>query len=100
MMDRAPLPPPFAVGTRLRYLGTAQSWADAEGKVKLQWPGMETVVTEAKLGRRGTLRLMEVDEDSGEEIRDETRDGYSVWTQTNGHGRIIWPKDKHEWEVI
>jgi len=99
-MDRKPLSPPFPVGTRLRYLGTLQSWADPECRVKLQWPGMETVVTETKPGRRGTGRLVAVDEYDGEEIRDTTRDGYSVWTQVNGHGRIIWPENAHEWEVL
>jgi hypothetical protein len=99
-MDRLPLPPPFAVGTRLRYVGTYRSFADADGKVPLQWPGMETTVTRIRPGRRGTLRQLPVEDGDEAPLYDTTRDGYSVWEQSNGHGRIISHEGKHEWEVL
>ncbi len=99
-MDREPLPPPFAIGTRLRYIGTYRSFADAEGKVPMQWPGMEVTVTQAKPGRRGTLRQLPEEDGDTEPLYDTTRDGRSVWVQANGHGRIIWPANANEWEII
>lgn len=99
-MDRQPLPPPYSVGTRLRYTGTGRSWADAEMQVPLQWPGMEVVIVETKPGHRGSLRLIEIDDLTGEEIRDTTRDAYSVYLNPRGDGRVIRPDNADEWEPL
>lgn len=96
-MDRTPLPPPFPVGTKLRYLGANRSWSDLEQKEPIQWPGMVVEIIRVKQGRQGDLHVIEID-DYGEEVLDETRDGYSVWGVENGF--IIWPDRAHEWEVV
>ena len=99
-MDRKPLPPPFPVGTRLRYTGTTKSWTGQEPNlIPTQWPGMETTVTKVNLGRQGTLRMIDLD-DGDEPFPDETRDGYSVWVNAAGQGRIIHCDDAKNWEVI
>lgn len=91
-MDRLPNPAPFPVGTRVRYIGKARWYADAEMTKPLLVPGMEFTITEGRPGRQGTGRLIEVDEWTGEEIRDTTRDGWSAYVQANGHGRIASPE--------
>lgn len=111
-MDRAPKKPPFAVGTRLRYLGRDRSWAEVDGKhISIIEPGMEVVVEEVDAGRRGTLRqLRDADgpmtwEDTGDPILDETRDGYSVYhlrlpEPYGDQGRCILQETAKDWEVV
>lgn len=106
-----PLPPPFAVGTRVRYKGTKSIKIGDTDPTRpnlgepLTWlaliePGMEVTITEAKLGRRGTGKLIDPDDD----IIDCTDDGYSVYRVQGKHrtdGRIIWPgEDAAQWEVL
>lgn len=106
MPDRIPKPAPFKVGTRVRYLGHDRAWADAEMTKVLMEHGMVFTITETKPGRRGTLtQLRDEDgwmfyEDTGEPMLDETRDAYSIYQQSNGHGRIIWPDAADQWEVV
>ena len=118
---RAPKPPPFKVGTRLRCVRAGGRGYTAvvpsprvhdehpEVWVQISGPGMEVVVAETKPGRRGTgEQLVDSDgpmfyEDSGDPILDETQDGRSVfYVEARGekHGRIIWAKDKKDWQVI
>jgi hypothetical protein len=121
LMDRAPKPAPFAVGTRLKYVGKHESYTyDINPKtrekreVPLQVPGMIVTVNEVRPGRRGTLRhcrehdgsLMYWD-DTGEPILDETDDGYSVyfveaWQNGSKQGRCIHADAESvaEWEVV
>lgn len=99
MPDRAPLPPPFPVGTHLRLIRDRGGIYAGDG-TPLEVLGTEAVIVRVKEGRRGTLRLIEVDDYTGEEIRDTTRDGYSVWNRVDGSGRIIWPANADEWERI
>jgi|GEM_PF-4362077 len=98
-MDRDPLPPPFPVGTVLRYVGTMRSYRDSEGRVPLFGPGMEGTVVEVRSGWRGTEVVLAVDED-GEEIVDQTHNGWSVWECPTGVRRAIDAKSKKNWEVI
>jgi hypothetical protein len=107
-MDRAPKPAPFPVGTQLRYVGTHRVHSiTASGElVPLMEPGLVVTVAEVKPGRRGTLRALRDEdgpmyyEDTGDPILDETRDGYSVYRNAVGSGRIIWPDAVAEWEVV
>jgi hypothetical protein len=118
VMDRAPLKPPFAVGTKLRYTGQRKTWTyDIDPKthekreVPILFPGMEIVIEEVKEGWRGTLRHLSDSEgpmyyeDTGDPILDTTHDGYSIYRVDaiqNGkrEGRCIDHDSKHEWEVI
>jgi hypothetical protein len=99
-----PLSPPFPVGTRLRCVDP-QPWRkitlEVNGKeVVIYAPGLEVVIDETRPGRQGTGRL--VDEIDGEEIYDETRDGYSVYhvDGASDYGRCIHRTDVANWEVI
>ncbi len=106
-MDRPPLPPPFDVGTRLRYVGTRECYfvAPDESRIPYIAPGLEVTVCSKRMGRRGTLQPLPGIECWEEDmLLDTTRDGYSTYdVEVPGdrtHGRIIWPADAHEWEVI
>lgn len=117
-MDRMPKRAPFKPGTRVRYLGTTESYTydinpeTRERKlVPLLVPGLEVIIDHVKTGRQGTLRhLSDSDgpmyyEDSGEPILDTTTDSYSVYkveAVQNGvqQGRIIWPDTKKDWQVV
>lgn len=103
---RRPRPAPFKVGTRLRlHLPQGRGTVTMGDGTLIYGDGLEVEVTEVKPGRQGTGRqLRDHDglmyyEDTGEPILDETRDGYSVY-YVGGHGRIIWPDNKKDWEVI
>lgn len=90
---KAPRPPPFPVGTRLRLVKAGPSF------VKV---GDEVTVVRVKPGRRGTGRLMEV-QDDGYEVYDETSDGYSVYEvrpSDTVYGRCLYARDASEWEVV
>jgi hypothetical protein len=118
-MDRTPKPAPFTVGTKLRYVGTHESYTvdidpktRAKREVPLQVPGMIVTIAEVRPGRRGTLRHLSDEDgpmyyDSGEPILDETADSYSVyfveaWQSGRKQGRCIHPDTESlaEWEVI
>lgn len=103
-LTRRPEAPPFSPGTRLKYVGTRRL-SSTDGVVLLE-PGMIVLVDTTWPGRRGTGRkLFDEDgpivfEDTGEPILDETKDGYSVWINALGQGRIIRREDRSEWEVV
>lgn len=116
-MDRLPKNPPFAIGTRLRYVGTHESYTfhiDAKTqertKVALCVPGMIVTVDKVVPGRRGTLRhLTDFDgpmyDDCGEPVLDNTQDGYSVYhveAFQNGvkQGRCIFPDGSKDWQRV
>lgn len=101
-MDRIPLPPPFIVGTCVRYRGRRRAWADAAMTVPLIGYGMEFTIVGAAAGRRGTLEPLPLEDgdDEDEPVLDSTVDGYSVYQETPDSRRIIWPKDFLEWEVV
>lgn len=106
-MDRLPLPPPFAKGTTLRYKGRHRSWTQEEdgNDVAILEYGMVVTVDRTHPGHRGTLLEIVIDvEDGGDFPLDETVDGYSTYSvEVPGYrpaGRIIWPKDAAEWEVV
>jgi hypothetical protein len=119
-VDREPKPAPFAVGTRLRYIGKHESYTydidpktRAKKEVPLQVPGMIVTVAEVRTGRRGTLRHLSDEngpmyyDDTGEPILDDTDNGYSVyfveaWQNGRKQGRCIHPDavSVTEWEVV
>jgi hypothetical protein len=104
--DRAPLPPPYPVGTRLRYVGTRESWMTARdgSRVYTSRPGLVVEIVRVRLGTRGTLRPLGGEwDDTDEPILDETRDGGSVFDiacDGNRHGHLILHEYAHEWEVV
>lgn len=119
---RAPKPPPFPVGARLRCVAMrGHSYAPLvarprdidkhpEDWVRIAGRGIEVTIDEVQPGRPGTGRqLRDVDgpmfyEDTGEPILDETRDGCSVYYVSVGggerHGRLIHYKDRGDWERL
>lgn len=106
---RDPLPPPFAVGTRVRYIGTRRAYtsrdfgSDGSSGRALIEPGMEVEITGASPGRRGTGRPVGDPDDDGYQAIDRTKDGHSVYLVDDGtriRGRIIWPTGAGEWEMI
>lgn len=105
-MDRKPLPPPFAKGTRVRYVGTRRSSVEAaDGSlIPYMHPGLIVTVDRVHPGTRGTLMELPRDWDDDEPPLDRTTDGYSTYTipvpGRKNFGRIIWPKDAAEWEVM
>lgn len=115
---RAPLPPPFAVGARLRCVnksgrstlsfGSAQkcdrygcnSDAHPECWVVVYRTGLEVTIDSVKPGRRGTGRIIDLG-DGNEPFEDTTRDGYSVYhIPGTQHGRVINVEDKDDWEEV
>lgn len=120
---RAPKPPPFPVGTRLRCVrNRGSSWTAAvdnprdmsehpEDWVQVSGFGLEVEIAEVKPGRRGTgEQLRDSDgpmfyEDDGQPILDETDDGRSIYYVSAGErgkraGRLIPHKYRNEWEII
>lgn len=114
ILTRDPLPPPFALGTRLRYLGTRHVRANHNGgpMVDVIAPGIEVTIVEVNRGRPGTGQHLKdedgpmfYDDAQTEPIFDETKDGYSVYRvdvpgMERGPGRAIHVDTKHEWEII
>lgn len=99
-MDRVPLPAPFPVGARVRFIGTDCVWTERNGeRIPIVEPGMVVEIVRASDGRRGTLALEYIDDD-GEEIRDRTLDGCSVYEVPGVGGRIIWPSLAQWWERV
>lgn len=114
-MDREPKDAPFPVGTRLRYVGTRESYSInrriVDGKVveerlPIIHPGYEVTIARVTKGHRGTLRqLSDYDgpmyfEDSGESILDVTEDSCSVYDSPGGGRLIRWDGDWQDWKVI
>lgn len=79
-----PLPPPFPVGTKVRYRGH-----------RIGYQGKDGVVERVELGCRGTGEVIDVADD----IIDVTRDGRSIVT-IDGFSFAILPKYVDSWEVI
>lgn len=92
---REPLPPPFAVGTRLRYKGR-RTETDSEGRTLLA-PGLEVEVVRVVTGDRGTGRV--IGYSGSRRMLHETRDGASVY-EVAGEGRMIHRAGAYEWEVV
>jgi hypothetical protein len=111
-MDRAPLPAPFPIGTRLRYVGAHHSWTiDSTGaRVPICEPGLEVTIDRIMKGRRGTLRpIPEGDgsgpmlDEEGEPVLDRTSDDCSVYryrVDDVPFGRLVRAEHAHEWEVL
>lgn len=92
-------PAAYQVGDRLKYKGTRRQWAIVGGeKIPTIAPGMIVTITERKPPSKG-LGFIKYDED-GEPLIDWDDDGYNVYKNEHGQGRIIWPDDKDEWEKI
>lgn len=108
-LRRAPLPPPFPVGVRVRYTGTrtqtlcaVERWINGvlskiEGAVTVLAPGMVVTIDGVKRGRRGTGRFEYFDDH--EPDVDETIDGWSLYTVA-GNKRAIYAGAAGEWEVV
>ena len=109
---RAPEPAPFAVGTKLRYIGKHiihTAFGGSPGTMILG-PGLEVVIDRVVAGRRGTGEPLRDEDgpmvdDDGEPYIDKTKDGYSVYSITDAtirkrSGRCIHADSAHEWEVI
>jgi hypothetical protein len=120
-MDRLPKDPPFAIGTKLRYKGEfsrrsgygCNPCRQAGKRVFVECrPENDTVtVAEHRPGHQGTLRQILDDQgetqyydDTGEVIRDTTRDGYCLFhivcpeCGAKQFGPIIDDESKDEWE--
>lgn len=120
---RDPLPPPFPVGTHLRcieghdaYVARVERPRDIktspEDWARLSGRGIEVTIDRVEPGYQGTGRQLR-DEDGpmchedGEPMRDETRDGYSVYHVVRGaghaakmSGRCIDPSSARRWQVL
>lgn len=110
---REPLPPPFPVGTRLRCKGRrhdlrygrpgvvvrGDSDRYPEDWIVVYAKGLEVTVDEVRPGRRGTGRMVDLD-DGEDPFPDATRDGYSVYHVEGSHGRCIFAEDADDWEVL
>ena len=111
-MDRVPLPPPFPVGTKLRYVGKRTSGYNAKDGSTVYWekPGLEVVITDTRKGRQGTLSELYdfnaheyIEDEHGDRMLDETVDGMSVYEVTvdgRKFGRLIRHENAHEWEPV
>lgn len=104
-MDRPPLPAPYAVGTRLRYVGAGRWFADAEGKEPLLIAGLEVEIVATEDGWQGSLQeiICEPDDqgdDEGKYPLDVTRDGWSTWLDRRGNRRSISASNAAEWELV
>jgi hypothetical protein len=78
--------------------------------VRISGRGLEVVIDEVRLGRRGTGRQL-IDEDGpmfhddGDPMIDETKDGYSVYhVSSDAHtkkasGRCIFPHTAQRWQL-
>ncbi len=121
---RAPLPPPFPVGTRLRCVEGHDAYvasvdrprdikAHPEDWARISGRGIEVTIARVELGCQGTGRQLRDEdgpmfyEDTGEPILDETKDGYSVYQVVRGtgqaarmSGRCIDPGNAHRWQVL
>lgn len=89
-----PLSPPFPVGSKLVYVGDREVRAGSNGLVLLR-RGTVADVVDVHEGRRGSGRVEAVVD--GEEIRDRTRHGSSVWINAEGKRRLIYPEAAGEW---
>lgn len=99
-MDRKPLPPPFQIGSRVRYVGSRRVYADSDGNRPLLVAGMEFVIDSDHQGKRGTNEQIGWDDIDDVPILDETSDGCCVYTQADGQGRLIRPENAGEWEIV
>lgn len=123
MKTRAPLPPPFPMGTRLRcikghdaYVSSVERPRDRkdhpEDWVRVTGQGIEVTIARVELGRRGTGRQLHDEDgpivlDDGEPLFDETQDGYSVYQIVRGEGiaakmsgRCIFSDSAYKWQVL
>lgn len=110
-MDRAPLPPPFPIGTRVRYIGKHEAWTVADDGTKLPFtePGLVVTIVDTHPGRRGSLRPV-LDEDGVPDVDDDgkavlyrTMDGWSTYQVAHAGKvyarRAIRAENAHEWEI-
>jgi len=90
---------PFKIGDKVKYLGQRKSWTVLNGKEFPNiFPGMVATISETIEPRNGYGQLGVDDE--VEPLIDHGHDGYNVYKNDAGQGRIIWPKDKKEWEKL
>jgi hypothetical protein len=109
---RDPKAAPFKIGTRLKYVGTRETWAcddNGNATVRIIGPGLEVVIDETMPGHRGSgEQLRDSDgpmyDDAGEAILDETQDAVSVYhiedKTGKRHGRLIHREARSEWTVL
>jgi hypothetical protein len=106
----APKPAPFPVGTRLRYRGKLDMSQGPTGgeQRRICYPGIEVEVYAEKYGWRGTGRVIDHDDETGEPYYDETHDFVSVYRigpdvpglPLTTYGRCIGHDSVQDWEVI
>lgn len=80
-----PLPPPFPVGTRVRYMGNQEVIRAGD---KLKAPGLVVTISEVKDGERPYL---------GGPVR--TRHGRSIY-EVGGQLRAIYADTAKDWEIV
>ncbi|MEK6832579.1 MAG: hypothetical protein AABY32_00905 [Nanoarchaeota archaeon] len=98
---RPPLKAPFSVGTKLRYIGDRKVSSLIDGKyVPILFNGMETKIISISPGWQGTGMIIDVNDETGEDIIDCTHDDTSVYETVNGEKRLIHNENKKEWQVI
>jgi hypothetical protein len=97
---RDPSLPPFAIGTRLRFIGPAR------GQHRNIPPGACLQVLETRLGRRGSGKQVpdpskhHIDWGPPITIADVTVDGYSLAESSTGHRAYIRDCDRADWAVL
>lgn len=89
----------FQIGDEVQYLGDkkASSGSGFNPEMKpLIWPGMIAKITETHPPEKGIGKVKY----HGEWITDYDQDGYNVYENEHGNGRIIFPDDKNDWKLI
>lgn len=93
------IPAAFKVGDKLEYLGDRQGWREIDGKeVPVIYKGMIVEVTETHPPSKGHGWVTLPGDD--EPFFDQDDDGYNVYQNAAGDGRIIWPLNKNDWKKI
>ena len=80
-----PLPPPFPVGARVRYMGNQEV---SRAGAKLKAPGLIVTISEVKAGEHAC---------PGGPIR--TRHGCSIY-EVEGNRRAIYADAAKDWEIV
>lgn len=89
----------FKIGDRLEYVGDRQALTEVKGKiVPIIFKGMIVTITETRPPSKGHGWVQPAGHD--EPFFDADDDGYNVYVNAAGQGRIIWPKNKNDWKKL
>ncbi len=86
----APKPAPFAVGTKVRYVGSTETYQGNYGSCdesfRLQWPGMVVEIVEAVDGTVG--------------LNNAPLPWSCAWVDRSGRKRVIGPTVRQFWRKV